>query len=147
MRLNDVDAFDNRCPQVKRMVEDIIKKDRETDMQERSQRAAIKTLHMNETQNEKTLFGKLRLLVIPKERTIQTTKHDLAGELVSILREYDNDGLEVIEDCQFIKSLVPGKDFISEEKAIGITDPKLDVIFGLREPKFPNPSLPLLNGI
>ena len=84
------------------MVEDIIQKGRETDMQERSQQAAIKTLHMNETQNEKTLFGKLRPLVIPKERTIKTTKHDLAGELVSMLREYDDDGLEMIEDCQFV---------------------------------------------
>ncbi len=129
------------------MVEDIIKKDRETEMQERSQRAAIKTLQMNETQNEKTLFGKLRPLVIPKERTVKTIKHDLAGELVSILREYEDDGLELIEDCQFVKSLVPGKDFTSEEKAMGITDPKPDVTFGLREPEFPDSSLPLPNGI
>ena len=147
MRLNDDDAFEDRCPAFKRMVEDIIDRDRETEMQERSQRAAIKTLHMNETQNEKTLFGKLYPLVIPKGRTIKTTKYDLAGELVSILREYDDDGLEIIKDCQFVKSLVLGKDFISEEKAIGITDPKLDVIFGLRELEFPNPSLSLLNGI
>ena len=136
MRLNDDDAFDNRCPDLKRMVEDIIKRDRETEMQERSQRAAVKTLRINETQNEKTLFGKLRPLVIPKERTITTTKHDVAGELISILREYEDDGLEMIEDCQFVKSLVPGKDFTSEEKAMGITDPK--PTFGLREPEFPD---------
>ena len=147
MRLNDDDAFDNRCPDLKRMVEGIIKKDRETEMQERSQRAAVKTLRMNETQNEKTLFGKLRPLVIPKERTITTTKHDMAGELISILREYEDDGLEMIEDCQFVKSLVPGKDFTSEEKAMGITDPKPDVTFGLREPEFPDSSLPLPNSI
>lgn len=84
MRLNDNDVFENRCPEFKQTVEDIIKKDRETEMQERSQRAATKTLHMNETQNERTLFGKMRPLVIPKERTIKTTKHDLAGELVLI---------------------------------------------------------------
>ena len=147
MRLNDDDAFSNRCPEFKEMVEGIIKKDRETEMQERSQRAAIKTLQMNETQNEKTLFGELRPLVIPKERTIKTTKHDLAGELVLILREYGDDGLHKIEDCQFIKSFVPGKDFTSEEKKMGITDPKPDVTFGLREPEFPDPSLRLPNGI
>ena len=147
MRLNDNDAFDNRCPDFKRMVEDIIKKDRETEMQAKSQRAASKTLHMNETQNEKTLFGKLRPLVIPKERTIKTTKHDLEGELVSICREYDDDGLEILEDCQFVKALVPGKDYTSEEKAMGITDPKPDVTFGLRKPEFPDPNLRLPNGI
>ena len=147
MRLNDDDAFEDRCPGFKRIVDYIITRDRETEMQERSQRAAIKTLHMNETQNEKTLSGKLRPLVIPKGRTIKTTKHDLAGELVSLLREYDDDGLEMIEDCQFVKSLVPGKDFTSKEKAMGITDPKPDVTFGLREPEFSDPSLPLPNGI
>lgn len=147
MRLNDNDVFENRCPEFKQTVEDIIKKDRETEMQERSQRAATKTLHMNETQNERTLFGKMRPLVIPKERTIKTTKHDLAGELVLILREYEDDGLQKIEDCQFAKSLVPGKDFTSEEKAMGITDSKLNVTFGLREPQFPDPSLRLPNGI
>ena len=147
MRLNDDDAFDNGCPDFKRLVENIIKKDRETEMQERSQRAAVKTLRMNETQNEKTLFGKLRPLVIPKERTIKTTKHDVAGELISILREYEDDGLEMIEDCQFVKSLVPGKDFTSEEKAMGITDPKPDVTFGLRDPEFPDSSLSLPNGV
>ena len=147
MRLNDDDAFNNRCPEFKQMVEDIIKKDRETEMQDRSQRAAIKTLQMNETQNEKTLFGDLRPLVIPKERTIKTTKHDLEGELVLILREYGDDGLQKIEDCQFVKSLVPGKDFTNEEKAMGITDPKPDVTFGLREPQFPDSNLRLPNGI
>ena len=30
---------------------------------------------------------------------------------------------------------------------MGITDPKPDVTFGLREPEFPDPSLPLPNGI
>ena len=147
MRLNDHDAFSNRCPEFKQMVEDIIKTDRETEMQDRSQRAAIKTLQENETQNEKTLFGNLRPLVIPKERTIKTTKHDLEGELVLMLREFGDDGLRMIEDCHFVKSLVPGKDFTSEEKAMGITDPKPDVTFGLREPQFPDPNLRLPNGI
>ena len=147
MRLNDDDAYNNRCPDLKWMVEDIIKKDRETEMQEKSQRAARKILHENETQNEKTLFGKLRPLVIPKERTIKTAKRDLEGELVLICREFDDDGLEMIEDCQFVKSLVPGKDFTSEEKIMGITDPKPDVTFGLRKPQFPDPSLRLPNAI
>ena len=147
MRLNDVDAFNNRCLEFKQMVEEIIKKDRETEMQERSQRAAMKTLHMNETLNKQTLFGQLRPLVLPKERTLKTTKHDLAGELVLILREYGDDGLQIIQDCQFVESLVPGKDFTSEEKAMGITDPKPDVTFGLREPKFPDPSVRLPNDI
>ena len=147
MRFNDDDAYYNRCSDLKRMVEDIIKKDRETEMQEKSQRAARKTLYENETQNEKTLFGKLRPLVIPKERTIKTAKHDLEGELVSLCREFDDDGLAMIEDCQFVKSLVPGKDFTSDEKQMGITDPKPDVTFGLRKPQFPDPSLRLPNAI
>ena len=58
---------------------------------------------MNETENEKTLFGKLLPLVIPKERTIKTAKHEVAGELISILRECGDDGLEMEEGCQFFK--------------------------------------------
>ena len=136
MRIHDRAALD-RCPDFKRKISKLFARERPSRMSEKSAKAAVKTLYKHYAQNEKTLFRHFRPHVIKSTRTVPTSKRDMEGEIIRILQAYDDDGLMVIEDCPFVKDMVPGKNYTSEEKAMGLTEPKPDLTYGIQKPEFP----------
>ena len=110
-------------------------------MRDESAKAIMKTLSRVSTQNEKTLFGQVRPMVIKTTRTVETKKRGLDGILQNMIKSFKDDGLEVLEDRQFVSALVPGKNYASKEKVVGLTEPKPDVTFGVQEDKRPLPGL------
>ena len=137
MRFDETAAFD-RCPEFKQKIDYIFEKERASRMKESSIKAAKTTLKQYYTQNERTLFRELRPQVIKDTRTVTTNKRDAEGVLITILKEYKEDNLISIEDCHFLKNLLPGKDYTPyEEKDLGLTNPVPDMTYGLREPDYP----------
>ena len=136
MRIHDKEAFE-RCPEFKRKIDRLFSRERSSRMSDKSAKAAIKTMYKHYAQNEKTLFREFRPHVIKSTRTVSTLKRDAEGEIIRMLQAYDDDGLMVIEDCPFVKDMVPGKNYTSEEKAMGLTDPKPDLTYGIQKPEFP----------
>ncbi|KAI4116007.1 MAG: hypothetical protein LQ338_007776 [Usnochroma carphineum] len=133
MRFNDWAALDDRCPEFKPFVLEIFEKERGSAMTERSAKAAVKTLQHNYTQNEITLFGKLRPKVIKDARSVPVTEFDAVGNLVFVSKSFEEDGLENVGDCQFVRTLLPGRDYSADEKAMGLAEPKPDVTFGRQQ--------------
>ena len=136
LRIHDRAAFD-RCPDFKEKIDRILARERPSRMSDKSARAAVKTMYKHYAQNEKTLFREFRPLVIKPTRTVTTLKRDAEGAVIASLKAYDDDGLMVIEDCPFVRDMVPGKNYTSEEKAMGLTDPKPDLTYGIQKPEFP----------
>ena len=136
MRIHDRAAFE-RCPGFKEKIDRLFARERPSRMSDQSAKAAVKTLYKHYAQNEKTLFREFRPHVIKSTRTVSTLKRGMEGEIIRILQAYDDDGLMVIEDCPFVKDLVPGKNYTSEEKAMGLTEPRPDLTYGIQKPEFP----------
>ena len=136
MRIHDRAALD-RCPEFKKKIDKLFARERPSRMSDKSAKAAVKTLYKHYAQNEKTLFREFRPLVIKSTRTVSTLKRGMEGEIIRILQAYDDDGLMVIVDCPFVKDMVPGKNYTSEEKAMGLTEPKPDLTYGIQKPEFP----------
>ena len=136
MRIHDRGAFE-RCPDFKKKIDRLFARERPSRMSDKSAKAAIKTMYKHYAQNEKTLFREFRPHVIKSTRTVSTLKRDAEGEMIRMLQVYDDDGLMVIEDCPFVKDMVPGKNYTSEEKAMGLTHPKPDLTYGIQKPEFP----------
>ena len=136
MRIHDRATLD-RCPDFKKKTDRLFARERSSRMSDKSAKAAIKTMYKHYAQNEKTLFREFRPHVIKSTRTLSTLKRDTEGEIIRMLQAYDDDGLMVIEDCPFVKDMVPGKNYTSEEKAMGLTDPKPDLTYGIQKPEFP----------
>ena len=106
-------------------------------MSDKSAKIAVKTLYKHYAQNEKTLFREFRPYMIKSTRIVATLKRGMEGEIIRILQAYDDDDLIVIEDCPFIKDLILEKNYTAEEEAIGLTEPRPDLTYGIKKPEFP----------
>ena len=66
-------------------------------------------------------------------RTINTNKRTTDDEQIHMDEEFADDGLMVLKDCRFLKNLLPGQDYTSEEKKMGLTDPVPDWTYGVEQ--------------
>lgn len=96
----------------------------------------------NNTANERTYFGGLLGKVIKEERMVDTRKRDAEGEVIHVAREFSADGLKHDEDVLFLKGCLPGID-VDENKALGLTTPKPDRVYGLQAARHPTTNLRL----
>ena len=139
MRFNDRDAFEERCVRFQEEIDTLITKDRTSRMAEASQKALMKTINKNATQNEKTLLNLVVPKVVKESRVVSTGKHTLDGNVINFVRDYDDDQLHSIQESIFVKDLVPGKNYSSHEKTMGLTNPSPDWTFGVQEDHCPMP--------
>ena len=141
MWYDDTEAF-VRCPEMKTVVEEIIVNMRGTEMADSSVKKALAAVKKNYTKNEKTHFNKVRPLIIKVARSVldQDRESGEGGGAVTYLkREFEKDGLEMVEDENFTRRLLPLPESITNDKAMGLTDPKPDFTYGIVKPKpFPD---------
>ncbi|KAI4150561.1 MAG: hypothetical protein L6R39_002244, partial [Caloplaca ligustica] len=106
-----------------------------------------KYLHDHATMNENTLLERIVNLVV-KTTKIVPKEHDLNGQVkevvdtllnkIAIDQDYVEDGLESVRDMSFVRGFLPQQTI--ENKALGLTDPKPDLTYGLIIPKDPMPN-------
>ena len=141
MWYDDTEAF-VRCPEMKAMVEEIITNMRGTEMADSSVKKALAAVKKNYTKNEKTHFNKVRPLIIKVARSVldqDSESGEGSGAVAYLKREFEKDGLEMVEDENFTRRLLPLPESITNDKAMGLTDPKPDFTYGIVKPKpFPD---------
>ena len=123
---------------MKEMVEQIITDMRATKMADSSVKKAMAAAKKNYTKNEKTFFNKVRPLIIKATRLVteQDSESSEDGEYVKILKkEFEKDGLEMVEDENFTRQLLPLPDSVTSDKAMGLTNPNPDFTYGIVKPE------------
>ena len=132
MQINDSMAW-NACPaHFKTKIMDIVTRDRNSVMANRSKGKIRRLIEENYTQNEATFGGKVINKVIKESRDVPTKKRSLDDEVVYTAQDYDDDGLHWMQNNKFIKNALPGYSKAAE-KAIGLSDPQPDWTFGLKQ--------------
>ena len=141
MWYDDVEAFD-RCPDMKEKVAEIITHARGSEMGDTSVKKVLAAVRDNYTKNEKTHFNKVRPLVIKVTRSVidqDSESSEGSGAVEFLKREFEKDGLEMVEDANFTRRLLPLPDSVTSDKAMGLTEPNPDFTFGIVKPKpFPD---------
>ena len=132
MLINDSMAWDG-CPvDFKSKINNVITRDRNSEMANRSKSKIRKLIEDNYTQNEATFSGKVVPKLIKESRDVPTRKRFVNDEVVFTARDYDDDGLHYMQNNKFIKNALPAYSKATE-KAIGLSDPQPDWTFGLKQ--------------
>ena len=135
MWYDDEEVLDN-CPNLKEMVTEIITNAPRSEMADISAKKVLVAVKNNYTQNEKTVFRKVQPLVVKLARKVANLENSETGGGIDIVqREFEEDDLHVIEDCNFTKRLLPLPDSVTNDKDMGLTEPKPDFTYGIAEPK------------
>ena len=135
MWYDDEEAFD-RCPNLKEKINEIITNAPRSEMADSSAKKVLAAVKKNYTQNEKTIFRKIQPLIVKLARKVAEQENGEVGGGIEIAkREYEEDDLQVIEDCNFTKRLLPLPDSVTNDKDMGLTEPKPDFTYGITEPK------------
>ena len=135
MWYDDEEAFD-RCLNLKEMVTEIITNAPRSEMADNSAKKVLAAVKDNYTQNEKTVFRKVQPLVVKLARKVaKQGDSEVGGGIEIVRREFEEDDLQVIEDCNFTRRLLPLPDSITNDKDMGLTEPKPDFTYGVTEPK------------
>ena len=130
MYCDDGDAL-IRCPQFMDMISEIITDAPRSVMADTSVKKVMVAVKENYTQNEKTLFRNVQPLVVKIARDITSQHSDLSNGVETLKKTFREDGLQIIEDCSFIRKLLPSADAVTNNKTIGLTDPKPDLTYGI----------------
>ena len=135
MWYDDEEAFD-RCPDLEEMVTEIITNAPRSEMADSSAKKVLVAVKKNYTQNEKTVFRKVQPLIVKLARKVAEQENsEVSGGIEIIKREFEDDDLQVIEDCNFTKRLLPLPESVTNDKDIGLTEPKPDFTYGIIEPR------------
>ena len=132
MLINDSMAWDGCSVDFKSKINNIVTRDRNSEMANRSKGKIRKLIEDNYTQNEATFSGKVVPKIIKESRDVPTRKRSLNDEVVFTAQDYDDDGLHYLQNNKFIKNALPGYSKATE-KAIGLSDPQPDWTFGLKQ--------------
>ena len=132
MLINDSMAWDGCSVDFKSKINNIVTRDRNSEMANRSKGKIRKLIEDNYTQNEATFSGKVVPKIIKESRDVPTRKRSLNDEVVFTAQDYDDDGLHYMQNNKFIKNALPGYSKATE-KAIGLSDPQPDWTFGLKQ--------------
>ncbi len=132
----DNEAF-TRYPYFMDIITEIITSAPRSVMADTSAEKVLVAVKKNYTQNEKTIFRSIQPLVIRTARDIAGKDGDLSDGVEMVKRSFEEDGLQVVEDCNFIRNLLPSgvSDSNTNNKTMGLTDPKPDLTYGIREPE------------
>ena len=100
-------------------------------MADTSVKKVMKTVKMNYCENKRTLFRNVQPLVVKTARDITRPRNDLSNGVETLKKSFKEDGLQVIEDCNFIRKLLPSADAFINNKSMRLTDPKPDLTYGI----------------
>ena len=104
-------------------------------MADTSAKKVMEAVKENYTQNEKTLFRNIQPLVVKIARDITGQHGDPSNGVETVKKSFKEDGLQIIEDCSFVRKLLPSADAVTYNKTIGLSDPKPDLTYGISEPE------------
>ena len=113
------------------MISEIITDAPRSVMADASVKKVMVAVKENYTQNEKTLFRNVQPLVVKIARDIAGQHSDPSNGIETVKKAFREDGLQIIEDCTFIRKLLPSADAVTNNKTIGLTDPKPDLTYGI----------------
>ena len=138
MYYNDLDAWNIRCPDFKDKVMASFTNDRTSTFHPSSHVKCNDTLDETRHSNEATFHKEMVPLILKDSHTVVSKKRDLKGQMKAVVMSYgDDDGLRSQEKPYLAKGFVPGKD--DTMKAVGITEPNPDTVYGKLQPKFMKP--------
>lgn len=142
MIFDDEDAFD-AYPEFKGYILELVGRTRASTMKEDSAKAIKRYLHANITQGEVDLFAKVVPMVMKDGKNGGTRQKRTAdGEVIRQADTFgDEEGLHRVYNVLFVKNVLPRR-LEQVGGDLGLTDPKPDWTFGIREPRFPDRSLP-----
>lgn len=113
------------------MISEIITDAPRSVMRDISVKKVMVAVKENYTQNKKTLFRNVQPLIVKIARDITSQHSNLSNGVETLKKSFREDGLQIIEDCSFIRKLFPLADTVANNKFIGLTDPKPDLTYGI----------------
>ena len=138
MHYNDPQAWNGRCPAFRDRVLATFTNDRNSEMQPSSHAKCNDALNETRHSNEATFHREMVPLILKDKHTVTTNKRDFRGQIITVVKSYaDNDGLRSQEKPYLTKGFVPGKD--DAMKAVGMTEPNPDTVYGKLQPIFMKP--------
>ena len=143
MHFENEEAYE-RYPELQEEIKGIVFHDRGSQMRTESLRKIKQFRAKHATEDEITYFAGLMPQVVKGTRQVASSKRTVDGEIVSQAKTFDSDDLSMRQEANFIKNILPGK-VEAVEKVLGLTNPKPDRVFGLQQPRFPNPLDPKLS--
>ncbi|MCJ1279783.1 hypothetical protein MMC21_007607 [Puttea exsequens] len=137
MRYDDQEAFFDRCPKFKEMIEAILNIPRGSIMRDESSRKTNMLIRQNRTKSEETFFNKVFGSIVPNTHTVDGKKRDHEGKIEQVVKNYhEDDSLDYAEKPRFSVGFVPGKTYRKKVKEFGLTEPVPDRVYGTRKPLF-----------
>ena len=130
MYYDDEDAL-IRCPQFMDMISKIITDAPRSVMADTSAKKVKVAIRKNYFQNKRTHIRNVQPLVVKTARDVTSQHGDLSNGVETLKKSFKEDGLQVIEDCSFIRKLLPSADAVINNKTTGLTDPKPDLTYGI----------------
>ena len=130
MYYDDGDAL-IRCPQSVDMISEIITDAPRSVMADTSVKKVMVAVRRNYSQNKRTHIRNVQPLVVKTARDITSQHGNLNNGVETLKKSFKEDGLEVVEDCSFIRKLLPSADAVINNKIIGLVDPKPDLTYGI----------------
>ena len=138
MYYNELDAWNVRCPEFKERVLGPFLSDRHSAMQPASHKRFNEALDRTRYSNEATFHNATLPILFSDEHTVATQKKDFAGSIKLVQLSYaESDGLSSQEKPNLATGFVPGKE--PSIKAVGMTNPIPDTVWGKLHPSFIKP--------
>ena len=135
----------NKYPEFEAKIAGIVFADRDSAMRIESIKACNTWRAENATRDEKTYFAGQIPRIIKDERSVGTLKRTFQDEIIYTAKDWKEDGLVRREDCLFVQGSLPLRTSPAQAAEQGVTNPKPDVVFGLKHALHPPPDEPMLS--
>ena len=132
------EAWDQRCPEFKDKVLEAFQSDRTSSMASASQKKCGKILEETYYSNEATFHEEMVPAILTNTCIVESKKRDLKGEIIRLAQTWGEvEGLRSQQKPYLAHGFVPGKE--ATKKALGITEPNPDTVFGKAQIKYVKP--------
>ncbi|KAL8942018.1 MAG: hypothetical protein Q9216_001908 [Gyalolechia sp. 2 TL-2023] len=133
-------------PDLQNVVNSILRTTPGMDMTAESAEKIKDYMQEHATTNENTLLERIVELMIKTTKTVPK-KHEIDGRVKEVMdsifnkiavdQDFIEEGLTSIPDKSYVRGFLPEQTI--ENKAVGLSDPKPDMTWGLKIPRFPIP--------
>lgn len=138
MYFDDKAAWNIRCKDFKDHVMKSFLSDRHSEMQPHSHKRCTDALDETRFSNGATFHKVVLPSIFLDHHTVTTNKRSLEGDMILVVQSYaKEDGLMRQERPKFAIGFVPGNE--DTVKALGLTEPNPDTVWGKEQPLFLKP--------
>ena len=135
----------SKYPEFEAKIAGIVFADRDSAMRIESIKACNTWRAENATRDAKTYFAGQIPRIVKDERSVRTLKRTFQDEIIYTAKDWKEDGLDRREGCLFVPGSLPLRTSPAQAAKQGITNPKPDVVFGLKHALHPPPDEPMLS--